>query len=148
MQYTTNLNLKKPGTSDNVSIGDLNDNMDIIDAAIAGAGGADIQTSVSVASWSSDSTYPDYPYRASVPITGVTASDVAEVVFGVEQAVSGDYAPVCETYSGGVYLYAKRNDAITIPTMLIFKGRFQHDNTPLSGFKQFNSGDKNGNRIH
>jgi hypothetical protein len=123
MQYTTNLNLKKPGTSDNVSIGDLNDNMDIIDAAIAGAGGgADIYTSISVSSWSSDSTYPDYPYRASVPITGVTASDVAEVVFGVEQAVSGDYAPVCETYSGGVYLYAAANVAIILPTILIFKG--------------------------
>jgi len=127
MQYTTNLNLKKPGTSDNVSIADINDNMDAIDSAIANAGGADIHTSISVSSWSSDATYSDYPYRASVAITGVTASDVAEVVFGVEQAVSGDYAPVCATYSGGVYLYAKRNDAITIPTILIFKGRYHED---------------------
>lgn len=32
--YTTNLNLKKPAGSENVSIGDINNNMDIIDSAI------------------------------------------------------------------------------------------------------------------
>lgn len=124
MQYTTNLNLKKPGTSDNVSIGDLNDNMDLIDAAIANAGAAEIHTNISVSVWSSDNTYSDYSYRASVAITGVTASDVAEVVFSLEQATSGDYAPVCATYAGGVYVYSKQNDSITIPTILVFKGRY------------------------
>lgn len=33
--YTTNLNLKKPDTTDKVSIADINANMDLIDAAIA-----------------------------------------------------------------------------------------------------------------
>lgn len=38
MQYTTNLNLKKPERLiDNVSIVDVNDNMDTIDAALAAA---------------------------------------------------------------------------------------------------------------
>lgn len=32
--YTTNLNLKKPAGSENVAIGDINNNMDIIDNAI------------------------------------------------------------------------------------------------------------------
>ena len=31
--YTTNLNLKKPAGSENVSIGDINNNMDLIDQA-------------------------------------------------------------------------------------------------------------------
>lgn len=31
--YTTNLNLKKPAGSENVSIGDINNNMDLIDNA-------------------------------------------------------------------------------------------------------------------
>lgn len=31
--YTTNLNLKKPAGSENVAIGDINNNMDAIDAA-------------------------------------------------------------------------------------------------------------------
>ena len=34
MTYTTNLNLKKPDTTDLVDVADLNDNSDAIDAAI------------------------------------------------------------------------------------------------------------------
>ena len=76
----------------------------------------------SVSTWASDNTYTDYPYRASIAITGVTANDVAEIVFGATQATSGDYAPVCETYAGGVYIYSAVNTAITIPTIIVFKG--------------------------
>ena len=36
MTYTTNYNLKKPDTTDLVKVGDLNDNADAIDAALAG----------------------------------------------------------------------------------------------------------------
>ena len=36
MTYTTNYNLKKPGTDDLVDIDDLNGNADIIDSALAG----------------------------------------------------------------------------------------------------------------
>jgi len=81
-----------------------------------------IVSNTSVSSWVSDNTYADYPYRASIAITGVTANDTAEVVFAVAQATSGDYAPVCETYAGGVYVYSAVNDTITIPTIIIFKG--------------------------
>ncbi|WP_461206937.1 gp53-like domain-containing protein [Clostridium sp. DL1XJH146] len=35
MQYTTNYNLKKPDLTDPVSVGDLNDNMDIVDAQLS-----------------------------------------------------------------------------------------------------------------
>lgn len=34
MTYTTNLHLKKPDGTDAVSIGDINDNADIIDGAL------------------------------------------------------------------------------------------------------------------
>lgn len=37
MQYTTNFNLKKPDGTDTLNIGDLNDNADAIDAALAKA---------------------------------------------------------------------------------------------------------------
>ena len=76
-------------------------------------------TNTTVSTWASDNTYPDYPYRAAIPITGVTANDVAEVMFDVDQAISGDYAPVTVTYSGGVYIYSAVNDSITIPTIVI-----------------------------
>lgn len=37
MNYTTNLHLKKPTTTDSMDIGDINDNMDTIDEALAAA---------------------------------------------------------------------------------------------------------------
>lgn len=80
-----------------------------------------------VSSWSSDNTYSDYGYRASIPITGVTASDVAWVTFDVAEATSGDYAPVCQTYAGGVYIYSKVNTSTTVPTITVFKGRYNGD---------------------
>ena len=210
--YTTNLNLKKPATTDLVSIADINDNMDAIDTAIAsgavvktsqscspsqalkngfyyvtsttsglsgadsnpfrqyhtsandfrilttaysdswiqqiatdfrsehvyirrrengtwkdwtelgGGGGAEIYTNKSASSWSADSTYTGFGYRCAIAITGVTVNDVAEVVFAQAEAQSGNYASVCETYAGGVYIYSSVNTSITIPTILIHKG--------------------------
>lgn len=148
--YTPNLNLKKPATTDLVSIADLNGNMDALDMAVAGkqdtipttgasqgdvltfngtsfewnspSGGATIFTNKSASSWVADSTYEDFPYRCAVACTGVTASDVAEVVFNVDDAVSGNYAPVCQTYAGGVYIYSSASDSITIPMILVHKG--------------------------
>lgn len=78
-------------------------------------------TSQSCSSWASDATYTDYGYKGTIALTGVTASDVAQVIFGMTEATSGDYAPICETYAGGVYIYSKVNTTITIPTILITK---------------------------
>ena len=81
-------------------------------------------TSVSVATtaWSSNSTYSaqGYAFRASVALTGVTSSMVPEVVFGMADACSGNFAPIADTYNGGVYLYAalKPSATITIPVIL------------------------------
>ena len=46
---------------------------------------------------------------------------VAEVVYDIADAESGNYAPVCNTFDGGVYIYSKVNTAITIPTILVVK---------------------------
>lgn len=77
---------------------------------------------VAAASWLSNSTYTDFAYRAAVACTGVTASMFAEVVFSPADAMSSNYAPVCQTYSGGVYLYAKEipSDTLTIPTIVVW----------------------------
>lgn len=44
----------------------------------------------------------------------------ASVCFNMAEAASGNYAPVCETYDGGVYIYSKINTTITVPTIIIF----------------------------
>lgn len=66
-----------------------------------------------------DSTYADYGYKATVPLTGVTSSMIPEVVFGINDASSGIYASACESYNGGVYLYASEvpSASVTIPVV-------------------------------
>ena len=85
-----------------------------------------IETSIklsntTVSTWESDTTYADYPYKATIAATGVKSTMVAEVVYDMADAVSGNYAPVCNTFDGGVYIYSKVNTAITIPTVLVVK---------------------------
>ena len=75
---------------------------------------------VATSAWASDTTYTDYPYRAAVPCTGVTESMFVQVVLAPEDATGGNFAPVCRSYTGGVYLYAKAapEAEITIPTIV------------------------------
>lgn len=79
---------------------------------------------VPVSEFIADATYQDYGYRAAVVLDGVISSMIPEVVLGAEDAISGDFAPVSETYDGGVYIYASsppQND-ITIQTIICWRG--------------------------
>lgn len=83
-----------------------------------------VKSSVAVATsdWASDTTYTDYPYRASIAIDGCTINHIPEVVFSLVDAMSGTFAPIAETYDGGVYIYASEQPAdITIPTIKLVK---------------------------
>lgn len=73
--------------------------------------------------WKTDATYTDFPYKATVLLTGVTAAMMPQVIFDVEEATSGDYAPIEETHAGGVYIWAASmpEAAITIPTIICWR---------------------------
>ena len=79
--------------------------------------------SVAASAWASDSTYAAYPYAASITCSGVTASHVPEVVFGVTEAASGNFAPVALSGSGTVKIYAatKPTAAITVQSITCIK---------------------------
>ena len=79
--------------------------------------------SVAASAFASNSTYSDFPYRAAVALTGVTAAMVPEVFFGLTDAMSGNFAPVAESYAGGIYIYAaaKPSATVTIPTILCWR---------------------------
>lgn len=79
--------------------------------------------SVDTNAWIADSTYDDFPYRASVACTGVTNEMFADVVLNPSAAIEGRYASVCTTYNGGVYLYASSVPAVTliIPTIIVWE---------------------------
>lgn len=74
---------------------------------------------VRIANWVEDSTYEDYPYRATVSCSGVDANYIPYVNFDVADAISGLFAPVANTASNKVYIYANRipDSDITIPTI-------------------------------
>lgn len=74
---------------------------------------------VAASAWVADTTYEDYPVKATVTCTGVTANDGVDLVFGMEDATSGNFAPIANTVSNGVEIWAKKAAAITIPTIII-----------------------------
>lgn len=81
-------------------------------------------TVVAVSAWAEDSTYENYPYRATVALSGVTAAMIPDVVFGLAAMADNSFAPVAECYNGGVYIYAADvpESAITIPTIICWRG--------------------------
>ena len=87
---------------------------------------------VATESFVEDGGYTDFPYRASVELEGVTPGMVPEVIFGVENAASGNFAPVAESYEGGIYLYAAEipEVALTIPTVICWA---EHSSNTGSG---------------
>ena len=62
-----------------------------------------------------------YPNRGAIALTGVTASMHPQVTFGVANAISGDYSPICECYAGGVYIWSKNTTTPTISSILVHK---------------------------
>lgn len=72
-------------------------------------------------SFASDNTYQDYGYKGTITVTRATASMRPEVIFGLTEAMSGNYAPICESGAGVVYIYAKVNTPITIPLVIVHK---------------------------
>lgn len=81
-------------------------------------------TPVAASAFVSNDTYEDYPYRASVALTGVLSTMIPEVTFSLADAISGVFAPVVECYAGGIYVYASAvpEEDLVIPTILLWRG--------------------------
>ena len=84
-----------------------------------------VTTNVSVATsaWVADSTYSDYPKAATISIAGVTADMVPEVIFAVDNAISGNFAPTAESSDNGIKIYAKETPTsdMIIPTIILWR---------------------------
>lgn len=80
------------------------------------------ECSISASAWTLQSTptVSGFPYRANIAISGVTSSTYAIVTFRASDVLSGNYAPLCGTHSGGVYIYSKTNVATTLNSIAIF----------------------------
>ena len=80
---------------------------------------------VATSAFTSDSTYASLGYnvKGTIEMLDITENDVVNVTFDMAQAVSGNFAPISNTYNGGVYIYAKEMPTSTITVALeIIKG--------------------------
>lgn len=51
--------------------------------------------------------YKEYPYRAEIIINGITAASNVRVTFNYDEMMSNDFAPLCNSFYGGIYIYSK-----------------------------------------
>lgn len=67
-----------------------------------------VKTSITVpvTAWSADSTYDGYGYKAEIAFSGIDATYFADVVLDPADAMSGKFAPVCNTDLNKVVIYA------------------------------------------
>lgn len=79
-------------------------------SSIATSGNNSFSATVLPSSFVEDNTYAaqGFNFKATIPLESkVWASSFATVAFSMADAMSGNYAPYCETYDGGVYIWAK-----------------------------------------
>lgn len=70
--------------------------------------------SVAASAFEADSTYADYPYRASVALDGITAAYTPYVMFSETGAETGIFSRNANSYAGGVYIYASEIPAAAV----------------------------------
>lgn len=73
------------------------------------------------ATFTSGNGITNFGYRAAVACEGVTSDMIPFVFFNGSNAGSGNYATYCQTYDGGVYLYAAVSGTITVPSIVCLR---------------------------
>lgn len=130
MEYTPNLNLKKPDRTDLVLVGDLNDNMDILDqhaetrAALDELGHVNhaVLTTTLDTAWQGS----EAPYTKTQTVNGLLATDtpIVDVVmsgtFTIDKARQEAWAAVYRitTADNVITLYATEKPAVELPIQL------------------------------
>ena len=76
---------------------------------------------VAASDWVASTEFEDFAYEAKIILSDfVNFSSIPQVVFGLTEVTSGNYAPICKAGDKGVYIYSKVNTAITLPTVVTF----------------------------
>lgn len=76
---------------------------------------------VAASDWVASTEFEDFAYEAKIILSDfVNFSSIPQVVFGLTEATSGNYAPICKAGDKGVYIYSKVNTSITLPTVVTF----------------------------
>lgn len=104
-------------------INNLQEEINQLDTALGTVKNNLVFTNVVIATnaWEANLGVTNFTYRATVQLSGATTSYFPIVSFTSVQATTGNFAPDCDTYQGGVYLYANTVPAssVTIPTIML-----------------------------
>lgn len=75
--------------------------------------------SVQTTQWKEDTVYANYPYVAEIALVNVKDTMIPNVVFATSDSISGNYAPVAESYNGGIKIWCKETptETLVIPTI-------------------------------
>lgn len=103
-----------------LAAGNIKDNELYMTPDIEGSDIANTNTSVwsnitvSTSQWSSSTTYPQYPFRATLTFQGCNATYIPEVFPSADAIDLGILAPIAETGTNCVYLYASEKPTVSI----------------------------------
>ncbi len=78
--------------------------------------------SIATSSIQEDETYENYPYCAEISISEAKSTHIPFVIFDMEAAESGNYAPLAEAKEGKVCIYLKDKpvtETLTIPALVL-----------------------------
>lgn len=78
---------------------------------------------VNANAWVRDTTYANYPYRASVALSGVDSTMFPDVVIDETDKGKYEFASSSDSYNGGIHLYASSipENAITLRTVVCWR---------------------------
>ena len=80
-------------------------------------------TGKSVSTWEDDpeELYEDFPKRGTISCTGVRDTMYPMLTFDYEDASSGNFAPLCKTGNGVVYIYASGtpDHTVLVPSIVV-----------------------------
>ena len=74
--------------------------------------------------WIEDTPYEEYPYYAIISCPNLTSNYYPEVIFNLQDAKSGYFAPICESMTDGIKIFASDiiEENVIIPTIICIKG--------------------------
>ena len=79
---------------------------------------------IPASSWTSGSGVTDYDYYYDITVSGADSTMTPIIVFDISSAVSGNLAPLCESRSNSVRVFAKDNlsDAVVVESITLIGG--------------------------
>ena len=63
----------------------------------------------------------NFPYKAVITLNGIDGTMYPQLTLSLQDSVSGDLAPICETGVNSLTIYSQKEKTITIPVVLITK---------------------------